>query len=1293
MRIVAGCVLFLLLNLCAAWCLAATEPVEEKYPIRVILARFDEPIPWAAYDGLTRRAAVRVPGPDAVDWPQLHLADGTPLFHNKSTEKLEAPLKTGAASKAMFHRPDDLMIEPVGHWFRAHDWLWGQKYIQTTERDARGTASEYELWAFPVLIKPEGGTLASVALRIGDEVIYDRSEITLQSLTLLLPTNLGGKPYELTVNGRPALKFDVALQPVTLGDPQEEAPVKLDLVVPGDGPRVRVMTPAGPPPFADQKEWDADVKAMAAFVPDGTAPTPPPAWDAAAPLPSVSVFTMAMVHGMSGGHYFGGDYIASFKGTPEEYAAHLANVGFDCDYEFLSDDSWRKREPEYRQWLAALARQGIRGGINFKGYGAWGMIAHPNIAFHSYCLAEWHRPLFRGFQLLAQQFCQNGNFAGVMSGADNAGYTPYWNWAPPMPNRPWGRSLEIFQQGKPLVVPVAAGIPLLETHEITAPTHAAFLDYVHRYDQSFGQYGYFARSVSDIDPRLTYTTASLGSSPGVGGRGGWPWATIPAKPIFADVPLQLAYDWNELSSSMPMHNVALVDRLRSYFPDKPTWSLIDDFNFLFGREARQRAYMLVLTRGVQGVGTNVLAHTTGDENFRSEPLKQYGQVPRPRAAVIAEQKELFAWIHRYGGVYSVTHPLATIGILYINDQAISRPVLKNLGADPNEIYRGSHEGKTTEALFLCHAAGWPAKIVTPEELQRGLPAEMKALLLVGLNRFDQSWTWSDGLEPALQQFVAGGGRILVDDESVSPVPAVQTGIRVAAYTKQATLDETPMLLERNRDNCAKLREALKDLPAPVATSDDPTIWAVPTQAGNTQYVTVVNQAAVPLEPGVKSTRIDPAIDFSWDDCTPDAALSPDGYAVIWTGAIQAPGTGKYRFKFAAAGRATMSFNDKPLLPGTDAAAQDAGVVTLEQGHRYDVRIEYQHTGGPAKIKLQWGEVGKPAKTVPAEAYFNSTDAAAPAGLHGSYEQLAGFRNASRYVRPQVGTLAWHTDRPIYDVRLHRRLTADEAKRVDLTADGFQWYALPVAQVSQPKLTLSRNAVGDVVANVAIGDNQALTGIPFEISVPVNDTSPKANGATGLPVTLARSAALPQGTILRVTELLSGLSVEAAIATDAVHVDPAKPNTAAMAIASLSSRSTVPLVIALTPQQRQDLQTATLAQRLMTLCHALKRDATLGTAAPGDVVRSLQTLQATQRYPQWMTVDADLLLLGSPQDNVLILDQQRGGLLSRGQSPAIDIVHSPFVGERNAINLCAQDAAGLENLVAALEQAARAQKGN
>ncbi len=142
---------------------------------------------------------------------------------------------------------------------------------------------------------------------------------------------------------------------------------------------------------------------------------------------------------------------------------------------------------------------------------------------------------------------------------------------------------------------------------------------------------------------------------------------------------------------------------------------------------------------------------------------------------------------------------------------------------------------------MSHQAGWPAKIITPEELKRGLPPEMKAILLVGLNRFDQTWLWSEGIEGELKKFVAGGGKLIADSETVLPegVAATKTALKVAAYTTQSKEDVSPQLLARNLENVRVLQSAMAGIEMPLATGSD-TVWAVPHQNGDTQYVTVVN---------------------------------------------------------------------------------------------------------------------------------------------------------------------------------------------------------------------------------------------------------------------------------------------------------------------------------------------------------------------------------------------------------------------------------------------------------------------
>ena len=66
-------------------------------------------------------------------------------------------------------------------------------------------------------------------------------------------------------------------------------------------------------------------------------------------------------------------------------------------------------------------------------------------------------------------------------------------------------------------------------------------------------------------------------------------------------------------------------------------------------------------------------------------------------------------------------------------------------------------------------------------------------------------------------------------------------------------------------------------------------------------------------------------------------------------------------------------------------------------------------------------------------------------------------NASLYVKPQTGALKWsYLTWPIYDVRLGRKLTAEEAAKVDLyPRTSFRWYALPPDEVTKPQLTVEQ----------------------------------------------------------------------------------------------------------------------------------------------------------------------------------------------------------------------------------------------
>jgi len=498
----------------------------------------------------------------------------------------------------------------------------------------------------------------------------------------------------------------------------------------------------------------------------------------------------------------------------------------------------------------------------------------------------------------------------------------------------------------------------------------------------------------------------------------------------------------------------------------------------------------------------------------------------------------------------MTEPTPSIGIMYVNDQALLRGIVDKEQSGDAQLLKGSHEGKVTEALFVAHAAGWPAKIITPEELKRGLPSSMKAIMLVGLNHYDDSWHWYDGVANELQQFVDRGGRILKDDESVSPVISTATGMAIRAYVVQSDTDQTNLLLNRNAGNIGKLRTAMTGIEAPIAKSGEPTVWAVPTRSGDTRYVTVVNQKH-------------------------------------------------------------------------DAAA-------------------------------------------------------------GNTQHLIG----------QQGSLDWHTDRPIYDIRKGVKISQAEASQVDLRGSGFQWYALPPAEVVAPEIEVSAGSSGFYEGYAVISNPKPMTGIPLQWTVTHQASGVTATvySATGLSakLPLSRNDA-PGAYIVRAKELLSGLekSVTVNVAPAAASSGSGVTLAQSADIRRFAERTGVPLVVALTESQRNDPATMAQANRLVRYYTQQGRNATIGLAEPGGVVTSLQKYRPSTQRPQWKTVESDLILLGTTSTNVLLFDQAKGGLLpERGAelpagAAAVRLVNSPFIGEYHALNIIAAEAAGLTKAVNAV----------
>jgi hypothetical protein len=120
-----------------------------------------------------------------------------------------------------------------------------------------------------------------------------------------------------------------------------------------------------------------------------------------------------------------------------------------------------------------------------------------------------------------------------------------------------------------------------------------------------------------------------------------------------------------------------------------------------------------------------------------------------------------------------------------------------------------------------------------------------------------------------------------------------------------------------------------------------------------------------------------------------------------------------------------------------------------------------------------------------------------------------------------------------------------------------------------------------------------------------------------------------------------------------------------------------------PAQEKDPAVKAAVETLTAFYARAGRHLEVGRIEPNGVVLSLQPLRAIQKYPQWRTIPSDLILLGSPKDNLLIMDEARGGLLPGISKPGEGspvVTYSPFVGEYQVLNLLATDEAGLRRAV-------------
>jgi alpha-D-xyloside xylohydrolase len=101
--------------------------------------------------------------------------------------------------------------------------------------------------------------------------------------------------------------------------------------------------------------------------------------------------------------------------------------------------------------------------------------------------------------------------------------------------------------------------------------------------------------------------------------------------------------------------------------------------------------------------------------------------------------------------------------------------------------------------------------------------------------------------------------------------------------------------------------------------------------------------------------IDSTFNHNWGNSYPLKGMTSDYFSIRWRGKILAPETGKYKFITSADDGIRLWVDGKLIIDDwkTHATESHTGLISLNQGKKYDIKMEYFENMGGANVKLGW----------------------------------------------------------------------------------------------------------------------------------------------------------------------------------------------------------------------------------------------------------------------------------------------------------------------------------------------------
>jgi hypothetical protein len=158
----------------------------------------------------------------------------------------------------------------------------------------------------------------------------------------------------------------------------------------------------------------------------------------------------------------------------------------------------------------------------------------------------------------------------------------------------------------------------------------------------------------------------------------------------------------------------------------------------------------------------------------------------------------------------------------------------------------------------------------------------------------------------------------------------------------------------------------------------------------------------------KLIRTDPTVNFNWGTGSPDSSIAADTYSVRWTGQVQPQYSETYTFYVNSDDGARLWVDGQPLINDwtTHASKENSGMILLQAGRKYDIRLEYFDSTSTATVSLKWSSASQSKQTIPSSALYFT-----PAGFAGQYFSNSDFTGTELQRTDSSVNFAWGSGSP------------------------------------------------------------------------------------------------------------------------------------------------------------------------------------------------------------------------------------------------------------------------------------------